>query len=259
MESMRQYIVDAFADGGYKGNPAAVCLLGDWLPEEAMMRIAAENALSETAFIVKDGERYGLRWFTPKKEIDLCGHATLASAFVIASLRRSSAEGMEFLTKSGTLRATVEDGVYSIDLPAFALKEVEITPQMERAIGVRPVEAYMGRDLLCVLRNEEDMRGLHPDLEKIERLDGAMLHVTARCTKEFDCVSRTFAPKFGVAEDPVCGSGHCHIVPYWSSNTGRAELLALQASSRGGVLHCRLHDGLVMLGGRCVLRSQMDF
>lgn len=258
MESIRQYIVDAFTGEGYLGNPAAVCLLSEWLSEEQMTSIAARNGLSETAFIVRDGGRYGLRWFTPKKEIDLCGHATLASAFVISTIIEPSAAGVEFLTQSGTLRATAEGGVYSIDLPAFTLRRVGVTPQMERAIGVRPVEAWMGRDLLCVLPTEDDVRNARPDMDEIGRLDGAMLHMTAKGTGNFNCVSRTFAPKFGVDEDPVCGSGHCHIAPYWCGKTGRAELLALQASPRGGVLHCRLHGGRVSLGGRCALRSQEE-
>lgn len=252
----RQYIVDAFAGEGYAGNPAAVCLLGRWPEEEERMRgLAARNGLSETAFVVREGGRYGLRWFTPRREIDLCGHATLASAFVIGTFVEPQAEAVEFRTRGGRLRATVEGGVCSIDLPAYTLRRVSVTRQMERAIGVRPVEAWMGRDLLCVLPTEEDVRNVRPDLGETGRLEGAMLHVTAKGSGGFDCVSRTFAPKFGVSEDPVCGSGHCHIAPYWCGRTGRDELLALQASPRGGVLRCRLHGGRVSLGGRCVLRS----
>ncbi|MGM9662291.1 MAG: PhzF family phenazine biosynthesis protein [Oscillospiraceae bacterium] len=251
---MKQYVVDAFTDRVFAGNPAAVCVPERW-PEEALMRqIARENNLSETAFAVKEGAGYRLRWFTPGGEIDLCGHATLATAFVLLSFYEKEQSSVRFATRSGELLVEKRDGLYEMDFPAYALRPVPVTAEMTAALGAAPQEAYLGRDLLCVFREEAEVRALAPDAEKLLGLEGLLLHATAP-GKETDCVSRSFGPKLAIAEDPVCGSGHCHIVPYWAERLGKERLVAYQASRRGGTLYCRMAGRRVCLSGRAALFS----
>lgn len=251
---MKQYIVDAFTDRVFHGNPAAVCVMEGWLDEETMMDITRENNLSETAFCVWEGERYHLRWFTPGGEIDLCGHATLATASVILCYIHPDWQQVEFDTMSGLLTVLRRGELYEMDFPAYQLTEVPVTEAMTAAIGCRPLRAYMGRDLLCVLESEAQVRDCAPDMERVKALDGLLLHITAAGT-ETDCVSRSFAPKLNVLEDPVCGSGHCHIVPYWAQVRGREELVAYQASRRGGTLYCTVVGDRVRLSGKAVTFS----
>ncbi|MCD8066074.1 MAG: PhzF family phenazine biosynthesis protein [Oscillospiraceae bacterium] len=251
---MKQYIVDAFTDEIFHGNPAAVCILDKWVSEKLMTDITAENNLSETAFAVKTGGRYSLRWFTPGGEIDLCGHATLAAAFVITSFYEKGAAQVAFDTLSGTLTVARKGELYEMDFPVYSLRPVPVTAEMTEAIGVAPREAYMGRDLLCVFDDAKVVKSLNPNQQKLLALDGLLLHATA-AGDDFDCVSRSFAPKCGVAEDPVCGSGHCHIAPYWASRLGKSELAAYQASRRGGALYCRMEGERVRLAGKAVLYS----
>lgn len=249
---MKQYIVDAFTDHVFAGNPAAVCVMEKWCPEALMMNIALENNLSETAFTVKEGDNYRLRWFTPGGEIDLCGHATLGTAFVILNYYEPQAEQVTFETLSGRLTVTRKGTLYEMDFPAYALTPTAVTEDMAAAYGARPVAAYLGRDLLCVFDREETVRDLTPDMERLKVLVGLLQHATA-AGADFDCVSRTFAPKLNVNEDPVCGSGHCHIVPYWAERLGRPEVKAYQASRRGGVLYCEMKgDRLSMSGPVCL-------
>lgn len=252
---MKQYIVDAFTDHIFAGNPAAVCLPEEELAEPLMLAIARENKLSETAFAVKTGEHYHLRWFTPGGEIDLCGHATLATAFVIVTEAEPDRTEVSFETLSGVLTVKRRDGLLEMDFPAYALQPVPVTEEMEQALGAEVKEAYLGRDLLCVLPDAETVRTLRPDMEKLEFLPGLLQHVTA-AGEEHDCVSRSFGPKVKIPEDPVCGSGHCHIVPYWSRTLRKQELTAYQASSRGGTLYCRIEGDRIRLAGKAVLFSR---
>jgi phenazine biosynthesis protein PhzF family len=255
--NLRQYVVDAFTDKVFGGNPAAVCVMDKWLSDGIMMKITRENNLSETAFAVKEGEDYKLRWFTPGGEIDLCGHATLATAYVITKFIEPEITEVRFQTLSGLLVVVKKGELLEMDFPSYELKIVDVTEAMVEAIGIRPLEAYMGRDLLCVLESEEEVRKLNPNLEKINVLDGLLLHVTAR-GKEFDCVSRSFAPKCNVPEDPVCGSGHCHIIPMWANRLEKNNLVAYQASPRGGTLYCEYQGERVKLSGKAVLYSIAD-
>ncbi len=254
---MKQYIVDAFTDKVFGGNPAAVCVMDSWLPEDLMMKITCENNLSETAFAIKDGSHYHLRWFTPGGEIDLCGHATLATAYIVNRFIEPGAEKIEFDTLSGLLTVTIEGDLLQMDFPAYELQPVEVTEEITDAIGVRPIEAYLGRDLLCILDSAEAVRSLAPDAEKLLQLPGLLLQVTAKGS-DYDCVSRSFAPKLNVAEDPVCGSGHCHILPYWAEKEGKAELTAYQASTRGGILYGKVQGGRVSLSGKAALYAEAD-
>ena len=251
---MIQYVVDAFAERVFEGNPAAVCLPERWPLEEEMQSIARENNLSETAFAVREGEDWRLRWFTPGGEIDLCGHATLAAAYAILRFADPEAEMIRFHTMSGLLTVRREGELLSMDFPAYSLTRTEVTDAMEDALGIRPREAWLARDLVCVFDDPAAVEKIQPDLEKVRALEGTLLHVTAPGTGPgYDCVSRSFAPKLGVPEDPVCGSGHCHLAPYWSGRLGKTELTARQASRRGGTLYCRVNGDRVVLAGRAVL------
>lgn len=249
---MKCYHVDAFAEKVFEGNPAAVCILDAFPSDEKMQKIAMENNLSETAFAVKTGERYHLRWFTPGGEIDLCGHATLGTAFVLFNYFEKDAKSITFDTMSGALTVVKNGDRLEMDFPAYDLKSIPVTDAMADAIGVRPVEAWMGRDLVCVLDSEDAVRTAKPDQAKLLNLDGLLLQLTAK-SSEFDCVTRSFAPKLNVAEDPVCGSGHCHVVPLWAQKTGKDELVARQVSPRGGTLYCKINGDRVTLAGTAVM------
>ncbi len=252
--TIKQYVVDAFSDTVFHGNQAAVCVLDAWLPEDLMMNITRENNFSETAFTVKERDKYHLRWFTPGGEIDLCGHATLGTAYVLFHYYEKNEDRLVFSTLSGDLIVTKNGDLLEMEFPAYDLKPIEVTDEMEEALGVRPQKAYMGRDMLCVLDNEKTVRNLEPDLEKVKALDGLLLQVTAP-GKDTDCVSRSFAPKLNVSEDPVCGSGHCHIIPYWADTLGKDELVAYQASKRGGTLYCRREGKKIFMAGKAALYS----
>ncbi|MBQ0005638.1 MAG: PhzF family phenazine biosynthesis protein [Clostridiales bacterium] len=254
---MKQYVVDAFTSEVFHGNPAGVCVMDEWIPEELMINITRENRFSETAFTVKEGDKYHLRWFTPGGEIDLCGHATLATAYVLFNFYTKDADKVIFTTLSGDLIVDKKGDLLEMEFPAYELAKIDVTDAMEEAIGVRPLEAYMGRDLLCLFENEDVIHNLNPDLKKLLDIDGLLLQATAP-GKETDCVSRTFAPKMAVDEDPVCGSGHCHIVPFWANRLGKNDIVAYQASPRGGMLYCRLDGDRVFLAGNAALYSECE-
>lgn len=252
---LKQYVVDAFTDKVFKGNPAAVCVLSEWLSDELMQNIARENNLSETAFTVKKENGYELRWFTPGGEIDLCGHATLGTAFVLLEFFETACDSISFQTKSGQLIVHKVKDLYEMDMPAYPLTAVPVTDEMEQAIGFRPLEAWMGRDLVCVMSDEEQVIQAKPDEEKLKKLDGLLLQLTAEGTS-YDCITRSFAPKLNVSEDPVCGSGHCHVIPLWAEKKGKNELIAFQASQRSGVLYCRVKNERVIVAGKAALYSK---
>ena len=254
---MKQYIVDAFTDKVFAGNPAAVCIMEEWLPDDIMQKITLENNLSETAFAVKENENYHLRWFTPGGEIELCGHATLATAYVIFRFIESKAEKVCFKTLRGLLTVKKENELLTMDFPSFNLKPIKITNAIIQAIGAKPLEAYLDDDMVLVLESEEQVRSVVPNQTIIRELDGVCLHITAK-GDAYDCVTRTFAPKCNVAEDPVCGRGHCHVIPLWAKKLGRTELTAYQASARGGVLHCRYAGERTILGGKAALFSESE-
>ena len=255
---MKQYVVDAFADQVFGGNPAAVVVTDSPLEEGLMTAVTRENNLSETAFAFPEGESWRLRWFTPVQEIDLCGHATLAAAFVIDRFVRPGGDSIRFQTLSGELTVERRGELLEMDFPDYCLKRLEVTPEITEALGVQPKEVWRARDLLCVFDQAEDVLKMEPDMERLKGLKGALMQVTAPGGGEFDCVSRSFAPKMGVPEDPVCGSGHCHIIPYWAAKTGKTEFVARQASPRGGTLYCRLEGDRVKLAGRAVLYAQAE-
>ncbi len=250
---MKQYIVDAFASEPFTGNPAAVCVMENWPSEDSMKKLAMENNLSETAFIVREEQGYHLRWFTPATEVELCGHATLASAFVILNYYEPDSNEVVFNTVSGRLTIKRNGDLYEMDFPTYELKEIPVTDDMERAFGVRPLKAVLGMDLICVFENEEQVINMNPDQNLLMGIEGRLQNATAQ-GKEVDCVSRSFCPKVGVPEDPVCGSAHCQIADYWAGELNRKEIHAYQASKRGGHLYCRMKDnGRISISGKAVL------
>ena len=236
---MKQYIVDAFTNKPFAGNPAAVCVMDSWPSEEAMMKLAMENNLSETAFIVKEEKGYHLRWFTPGTEVELCGHATLASSYVILNYYEPNSNEVKFNTLSGELTIRRNGNLYEMNFPTYELHEIPVTDAMEKAFGVRPIKAVLGLDLVCVFESEEVVRTMNPNQELLLGIEGRIQNVTASGI-ETDCVSRSFCPKLSIAEDPVCGSAHCQIAAYWSQKLNKKEIYAYQASKRGGYLHCIL-------------------
>ena len=255
---MTQYIIDAFTNKPFSGNPAAVCVMEDWPSEESMMKLAMENNLSETAFIVKEPEGYHLRWFTPGTEVELCGHATLASAFTILNFYETESNMAQFDTLSGKLTVTRQGDLLRMDFPTYNLREIPVTDKMEAAFGIRPVKAVLGLDLVCVFENEEQVRSMNPDQTLLTGIEGRIQNATA-LGKDADCVSRSFAPKLAIAEDPVCGSAHCQIAAYWSSVLGQKQIVAYQASKRGGTLYCEmLDDDRIAISGEAALVAISD-
>ena len=255
---MKQYIVDAFTNKPFSGNPAAVCVMDKWPSENFMMELAMENNLSETAFIVKEEQGYHLRWFTPGSEVELCGHATLASSFVIFNYFETDKDVIEFDTLSGKLTVTRKKNLYEMDFPTYEQEEILVTDDMERAFGVKPVKAILGPDLVCIFESEDQVRDMRPDQNKLAQLPGRGQNATAKGT-DTDCVSRSFFPKLLIPEDPVCGSVHCQIAYYWSKELGKSKILAYQASKRGGNLYCELlNNGRISISGEATLVAISD-
>lgn len=249
------YQVDAFADALFKGNPAAVCPLDEWLPDILLQQIAAENNLPETAFYVPDGEdAFHLRWFTPVMEVDLCGHATLATAFVLFSRRGFQGPEVLFRSRCGLLRVKRSGEGWSLDFPADVLRVADTDrTSLEAALGVPVKAAFRGRsDYLLVVEDESTVQDLQPDLGLLERFPVRGVIVTA-AGREVDFVSRFFAPQSGIAEDPVTGSAHTTLTPYWAAFFHKNNLTARQLSARGGALRCELAGSRVFISGKCHL------
>ena len=247
------YQVDAFTLGPFSGNPAAVCPLDTWLDDASMQNIAAENNLAETAFIVPRDDGYDLRWFTPTVEVDLCGHATLAAGYVVLNHLRSDLNSVSFETMSGELVVSRDGDRLSMDFPARAPIPAPVSEALSDALGQAPSEVHMSRDVLAVYDDEASVRNLSPDQAKLRALDEGLGVIVTAKGKTVDFVSRFFVPKGGVAEDPVTGSAHCTLVPYWAKRLGRSNLVAHQVSARGGELHCGLRGDRVIMRGQCVL------
>ena len=245
------YHVDAFTERPFAGNPAGVCFLDSWLDDALLLAIAAENNLSETAFLVKKDGPYELRWFSPKMEIDLCGHATLAGAFAVFSHRKPAATSIDFQTRSGKLSVRREGDLLLMDFPSRKPALCAIPEGLGKILGREPREVLSARDLLVVYQTEAEVRDLTPKMEAILALEQFAVIVTAP-GQRVDFVSRFFAPKAGVPEDPVTGSSHCTLVPYWSERLGKRELHAYQLSARGGELFCTDRGERVTIGGRAV-------
>jgi PhzF family phenazine biosynthesis protein len=248
------WVVDAFTDRVFSGNPAAVLLPETALPNALMQSIAAENNLSETAFAVREAEGWHLRWFTPSIEVDLCGHATLATSFVLREIGQPGP--FRFRTRSGPLTATPEGERIVLDFPAARYTPAEAPAGLADALGVEPVAVVQSTRLIAVLENADAVRSLRPDIGKIAALPGGTLAVTAAGGEGADITSRYFAPGFGIPEDPVTGGMHTQVVPYWADRLGKKHLVCRQASARGGTLWCEYRDDRVLMAGSAVLYAK---
>ncbi len=247
------YQVDAFTDRLFAGNPAAICPLDSWLPDAAMQAIAAENNLAETAFFVREGDGFLLRWFTPEVEVDLCGHATLASAHVLFQVLEPGRTSVTFHTLKAGVLHVIRDGDYlAMDFPSRPGKPVGPMPELGAALGKTPVEILKARDVMAVFDKAWDVADMKPNFQALISI-GAGVIVTAPGENGVDFVSRFFAPAFGIPEDPVTGSAHCTLTPYWAARLGKTKLEARQLSKRGGALTCTLKGDRVSLAGRAVL------
>ena len=244
------YQVDAFAEKLFSGNPAAVCPLGEWLPDKLMQQIAMENNLAETAFFVKEPNGYRIRWFTPKAEVDLCGHATLATAHVMFAHEGFSGSEIAFQSRSGELRVRKNGDLLTLNFPTDTIERVALTPELAACFPIRPTEAWKGKvDFMLVFESESIISILQPDLRAISRLGTRGAIVTAKGDKA-DFVSRYFAPQYGIDEDPVTGSAHTTLTPYWAERLGKKEMNAVQLSARKGQLHCVLLGDRVEISGK---------
>lgn len=248
---LKLYQVDAFADQVFRGNPAAVCPLDDWLDDAVMQAIAAENNLSETAFFVPHGDGFQLRWFTPTTEVDLCGHATLATAFVLFREFGYGEDIVRFSTRSGTLQVAARGGKFVMDFPSQSSQPCVMPAGLAEALGKAPVHVRAGQDYIAVFERESDIRDLAPDLNSLMTLPLRCVVVTA-VGDHVDFVSRCFGPKLGIPEDPVTGSTHCALAPYWAERLGKNILQARQLSKRGGEIECRVDGPRVHLAGNAV-------
>jgi len=245
------YQIDAFASKVFEGNPAMVCPLDEWLSDEIMQQIAQENNLSETAFFVQDGEVYNLRWFTPKAEVDMCGHATLASAYVLFECMGYNKDTIRFLTKSGKLTVCKEGSSYVMDFPIQKIEPCDISKQIEKAFGVKPIATFASMDYIVVFENEDDVRNAKPNLALLKELDLRGVCITAK-GKKYDFVTRFFAPKIGIEEDAVTGSAFTQLVSYWANELNKESFYAKQVSSRGGEVYCKVKGDRVAISGKAV-------
>ncbi len=243
------YQIDAFADSVFTGNPAAVVPLQEWLPDAVLQDIAQENSLSETAYFIKVGDNYHIRWFTPTVEVELCGHATLACAYVIFEVLGSHDNEIVFHSKSGELKVTRKGSLQELDFPVSNISKCEIPNAITKAFGKEPIEVWKSDDYIAIYENEADIVALSPDFSVLSELECRGVVATAR-GEQTDFVSRFFAPRCGINEDPVTGSAHCELMPYWVNRLGRNKLSAAQLSKRGGKLRCELVGDRVLIAGR---------
>ena len=246
------YQVDAFANKPFEGNPAAICPLQKWLPEQTMQALAAENNLSETAFFVPEGDGFALRWFTPATEVDLCGHATLAAAYVLFEELDYDGEEIRFSTKSGTLSVVRNGDFLRMDFPAQPPLPFELPTQLVEAFAATPEDCLKFTDIIAVFSSEEMVRNADPDMALLAQLDCRGIIITAE-SAEYDFIARWFGPRTGIKEDPVTGSAFTQLVPYWANRLGKTEFRAKQVSLRGGEVTCELVGDRVLISGKAVL------
>lgn len=250
--NIRIFKLDTFTNQTFAGNPAAVCPLEAWLPDELLQKISAENNLSETAFFVGTAGQYELRWFTPKTEVDLCGHATLASAFVLMQKLEPSVSVVTFQTRSGELTVRRRGSAYEMNFPAQPPKPVEAPNGLLAGLSHAPSQVFASEDYFLLYESQTQIKQLVPDFEALKTIPLRGVIVTAE-GDEADFVSRCFGPKVGVDEDPVTGSAHCALAPYWAEQLGKTKLTGRQLSSRGGIIGCEVLGSRVLLSGECVM------
>lgn len=249
---IKYYVVDAFSEKPFHGNPAGVCLLEEWIDDSVMQQIAFEDNLAETAFLVKRHEYYDLRWFTPKVEIDLCGHATLESAFTLMNYVDPSMEHVDFHTKSGPLSVTKTGDIYMMNFPSRKAVPCIKPKELEEALGVKVQATFQSRDLLVLLEKESEVADLRPNLSLLKEIKDCFAVIVTAKSSNCDFVSRFFAPNAGIDEDPVTGSSHCTLIPFWSEKLHKQNMIARQLSPRGGTLICKDCGDRVSIGGKAV-------
>ena len=242
------YQIDAFAEKPFEGNPAAVVPLKEWLSNETMQAIAEENNLAETAFFIPSDNGFHIRWFTPKAEVKLCGHATLASAFVLFNCLGYRAESINFDSLSGPLSVTREGNLFTLNFPSQNPEVCDVPEDLVKGLGERPLECYRNEDFLAVFGSEKEVLNINPNHNHLEQLDLRGVIITAS-SSEHDFVARFFAPKYGIPEDPVTGSAYTQLMPYWSGKLGKSKLKAKQISPRGGKLICEIKGDRVLISG----------
>lgn len=250
---MKYYVVDAFTEKVFGGNPSGVCVLDDWIDIEQMQRIASENNLSETAFVMKRENHYDLKWFTPVSEIDLCGHATLGTAYVISRFVEPDAMKMEFHTLSGILEVERKGELLEMDFPSRMPEIRENIDEFADVLGIIPKEVHLSRDWVILLENEKQVRDLNPDFSKMTQLKEGLGVIATAKGEDVDFVSRCFFPKMGVLEDPVTGSAHSSLIPFWAKRLDKEEMVAKQISKRGGTLYCKNIGDRVKISGKAAL------
>lgn len=242
------YQIDAFAKNAFEGNPAAICPLDTWLPDEVLLSVAEENNLSETAYFIKTNNGYHIRWFTPTTEVDLCGHATLAAAFVIFNELGYKENSISFESKSGILKIEKNNDLFIMDFPSQPPTTCELPAEIQQAFNVVPTECLKSEDYILVLNNENEVLNAKPKLGLLKNIDRRGVIITAP-SGNYDFVSRFFAPKYGINEDPVTGSAHTQLAPYWANQLNQTKLHAKQVSKRGGELICELMGDRVTISG----------
>lgn len=250
--------VDAFTSKLFGGNPAAICPLETWLPDDVMQKLAAENNLSETAFFVKEDEDYHLRWFTPEYEIDLCGHATLATAFILFNHLNNKSEVIRFRTKSGVLEVRKQGELIELNFPSRVPQPCEAPEALLKGLSIQPSQILKSRDYFLVYEDEAAIKHITPDFSYLNQLDVVGVIVTA-ASKEVDFVSRFFVPNSVIGEDPVTGSAHCNLIPYWSKELNKTRLTAKQLSAREGELFCEDKGERVTMAGNAVLYLKGEY
>lgn len=245
------YQIDAFASELFEGNPAAVCPLDKWLSDELMQKIAGENNLSETAFFISKGNGFHIRWFTPTNEVDLCGHATLATAFVIFNILNYDKNIIEFDSKSGLLKVIKDDDNLILDFPAQPPTPCDTPQEIINALNITPIECLKSEDFIAVLNDESDVQSVEPDFEELKKLELRGVIITAQ-SKKYDFVARCFFQGLGIQEDPVTGSAYTQLAPYWAAKLGKDLFNVKQLSARGGELICELYKDRVLISGKAV-------
>lgn len=253
MKKLEFYQIDTFTDELFKGNPAGVCPLTEWLDKDVMQAIAFENNLSETAFYVKTGNTFEIRWFTTTTEVDLCGHATLASAYVEFNIKKNTNKKIIFNSKSGELSVSKKNDLLSLDFPVDKYSEINLNSEFTEPFKIKPLKAYKaGSDIMLVFESETTIKNMNPSLEKIKQINSRGITVTSKGNSS-DFVSRFFGPQSGIDEDPVTGSTHTYLTPYWSKILRKKSMKALQLSKRGGMLTCKLNEERVEISGNAIL------
>lgn len=257
-KSVKQYIINAFTDEAFSGRQTAVCVLNNEIPEELMQKIAVENKVETTAFILKNGKKYSLRWFGGMGEVDICGYSILSCAYVILNYYEKNKDEIEFETKLGNIGVEKNDDVFEVDFPQYHIEKIDVTKDIIEAVGAKPRQAMLGRDLVLIFDNESEVENLKPNMDKLKKIKGMEVHVTA-VGERYDCLVRSFSPKTGLNEGSIYGIGHCYVAPYWMEQLDKNVIVSRMVSKRGGTVFCKtIKEGRIRLCGKAVVYSEAE-